>query len=78
VLELQPGRASSTAVSLTSIQLIAPPNSHVARKPIGGSHRSIVPLALPPRWNLPPTRSSPETGKNQRGTRSGFVHASGP
>jgi hypothetical protein len=42
----------------------------------GGSQRRISPPALPCRLNLPPTRRSPVTGRNQRLSRSGSVQAS--
>jgi hypothetical protein len=41
---------SPSGVRRTSIQLIMPPNSHVAAKLFGGSQRSTVPPALPSSW----------------------------
>ena len=43
-------RPSGPGPSRTSIQLTSPPYSHVAANPSGGSHRSIVPPALPSSW----------------------------
>ncbi len=65
-----------SGVSRSAIQLTSPPNSHVAANERGGSQASIVPPALPCSWYLPPSFSSPLTGRNQRGIRSGSVQAS--
>jgi hypothetical protein len=47
-----------------------------AEPSLGGSHRRISPPAFPSNWNVPPSRRSPLTGRNQRGMRSAEVTAS--
>ena len=63
VFKLPPGRVPVDRGQPEFDPVTPPPNSHVARKPVGGWHRSIVPRALPLSRNLPPTRSSRETGR---------------
>ncbi len=69
-------RPSPSGVSRTSIQLTPPPNSHVAANDRGLSQAVIVPPAFPSNWYFPPSRSSPETGRNQRSMRSATVTTS--
>ena len=67
---------SVPSVSDTASHDTIPPNSHVTANARGWSQDSTVPPALPTTWYVPPSASSPVTGRNQRGIRSGLVRQS--